>query len=234
VVGLSHIERGEKTVSQERRTALKIITSISFIVSLGSLASLLKSISPVVLEIPEWPRVRLANINGIKLRTWYLFSYPTKDIPCLLVKTGKSLPSGVGPDRDIIAYVMICQHARYYGTIYIPPKEVRDPEKLTYLKTVPPNILELYPDKNLLYCPAHAGIYDLEKDGEVLAGPPFCSLCKVVLEYDEASGDIYAVGLSPPAPAVPGVTQCSNNPEELKRIMLGKKLVTEASLEEKI
>ncbi|MCL7397417.1 MAG: hypothetical protein LZ167_08410, partial [Thaumarchaeota archaeon] len=65
MVGLSHTERGEKTVSQERRTALKIITSISFIVSLGSLASLLKSISPVVLEIPEWPRVRLANINGI-------------------------------------------------------------------------------------------------------------------------------------------------------------------------
>jgi len=231
---LSHVEHGEERASQDRRTALKIITSLSFIVGLGGLASLLKSISPAILEIPEWPRVRLANINEIKLRTWYLFSYPTKDIPCLLVKTGKSLPSGVGPDRDIIAYVMICQHARYYGTIYIPPKEVRDPEKLTYLKTVPPNILELYPDKNLLYCPAHAAIYDLEKDGEVLAGPPFCSLCKVILEYDETSGDIYAVGLAPPAPAVPGVTQCSNNPEELKRIMLGKKLVTEALLEEKI
>ena len=231
---MSHVEHSQERVSQERRTALKIITSLSFIVGFGSLASLLKSISPAVLEIPEWPRVRLANISEIKLRTWYLFSYPTKDIPCLLVKTGKSLPSGVGPDRDIIAYVMICQHARYYGTIYIPPKEVRDPEKLTYLKTVPPNILDLYPDKNLLYCPAHAAIYDLEKDGEVLAGPPFCSLCKVVLEHDETSGDIYAVGLAPPAPAVPGVTQCSNNPEELKRVMLGKKLVTEAFLEEKI
>lgn len=231
---MSHVEHGEERVSQERRTALKIITSLSFIVGLGGVASLLKSISPAVLEIPEWPRVRLTNVNEIKPKTWYIFSYPTKDIPCLLVKAGKSVPSGVGPDKDIIAYVMICQHARYYGTIYIPPKDARDPEKLTYLKTVPPNILELYPDKNLLYCPAHAAIYDLEKDGEVLTGPPFCSLCKVVLEYDETSGDIYAAGLAPPAPAVPGVTQCSNNPEELKRIMLGKQLLTETLLEEKI
>jgi len=234
VSGLSDPEHGEKEVSTDRRTILKLITSLSFILGIGGVASLIKSISPVVLEIPEWPRVKLANISQIKPNTWYLFSYPTKDIPCLLVKTGKSLPSGVGPDKDIVAYVMICQHARYYGTIYIPPKEKRNPEELTYLKTVPPNILELYPDKNLLYCPAHAGIYDLEKDGEVLAGPPFCSLCKVSLEYEEASGDIYAVGLAPPAPAVPGVTQCSSDPNELKRIMLGKKLVSETLLEEKI
>lgn len=231
---MEHEEHSKEKVSTDRRTTLKFITSLSFIFGLSSIAPLLKSVSPAVLEIPEWPRVRLANVNEIKPMRWYLFSYPTKDIPCLVVKTGKSLPSGVGPEKDIVAYVMICQHARYYGTIYIPPKEERIPEKLTYLKTVPPNILELYPDKNLLYCPAHAAIYDLENNGEVLAGPPFCTLCKVVLEYDEASGDIYAVGLAPPAPPVPGVTQCSSDPSELKRIMLGKKLVSEITLEEKV
>lgn len=231
---MSHRESGEEGASTDRRTTLKIITSLSFILGIGGVASLLRSISPVVLEIPEWPRVRLANVSQIKPKTWYLFSYPTRDIPCLLLKTGKSIPSGVGPDKDLVSYVMICQHARYYGTIYIPPKEERNKEKLTYLKTVPPNILELYPEKSLLYCPAHAGIYDLERDGEVLAGPPFCSLCKVVLEYDDASGDIYAVGLAPPAPAVPGVTQCSNDANELKRIMLGKRLISETLLEEKV
>ncbi len=234
MIKLAHEEHGKDEISTGRRTTLKFITALSFILGLGSAAPLLKSITPAILEIPEWPRVRLANIKDIKPKTWYLFSYPTRDIPCLVIKTGKNIPSGIGPDKDIVAYVMICQHARYYGTIYIPPKEERIPEKLTYLKTVPPNILELYPDKNLLYCPAHAAIYDLEKDGEVLAGPPFCSLCRVVLEYDEASGDIYVLGLAPPAPAVPGVTQCSSNPDELKRIMLGKKLVSEVTLEEKL
>ncbi|MCS7126035.1 MAG: hypothetical protein NZ929_03905 [Aigarchaeota archaeon] len=231
---MSHESKGEDKVSKERRTTLKFITSLSFVMGLGSVASLLKSVTPPVLEIPEWPRIKIANINNIKPLTWYLFTYPTSEIPCILVKTGKSTPYGIGPDKDIVAYVMICQHARYYGTIYIPPREKRDPAKLTYLKTVPPNVLELYPDKNLLYCPAHAAIYDLEDGGSVLSGPPFCSLCKVVLEYDDTTRDIYVVGLAPPAPAVPGVTLCSKDAEELKRIMLGKKLLSEVTLEEKI
>ncbi|MEM4636548.1 MAG: hypothetical protein QXE44_03550 [Nitrososphaerota archaeon] len=229
---MSH-EGGEPVVV-ERRRALKILTTLSFIFGLGSLLSLLKSVTAPQLEIPEWPKLRLANIKDLKENTWYLFSYPTADIPCILVKLGKAVPEGVGPDKDIVGYVMICQHARYYGTIYIPPKDKRDPNILTYLKTVPPNILELYPEKNMLYCPAHAALYDLEERGSVLTGPPFCSLCRVLLEYDEASGDIYAVSLAPPAPAVPGVTQCSTNPEELKRIMLGKRLLSETLLTEKV
>ncbi|MEN2974352.1 MAG: hypothetical protein ABDH32_02095 [Candidatus Caldarchaeales archaeon] len=231
---MSHDHEVEKPVSKERRSTLKFITIISFILGFGSLASLIKSVTPPILEIPEWPRVKVANIRTIKPMTWYLYSYPTTEIPCILIKTGKNVDGGVGPDRDIVSYVMICQHARYYGTIYIPPEINRDPNKLNYLKTVPPDILKLHPEKNLLYCPAHAGVYDLDNGGSVLYGPPFCGLSRAVLEYDEETGDIYVVGLAPPAPPLPGVTQCSIDEEELKRIMLGKKLVSEVVLEEKV
>lgn len=233
MTGHEETKEGEKVATTRRKT-LKLMTTLSVLFGIGSLAPLLKAITPITLKIPEWPRLKIANINEIKPATWYLFSYPTENIPCLLVKLGKPVPDGVGPDKDVVAYVMICQHARYYGTIYLPPGEKRDPGKLSYLKTVPPTILDLYPEKNLLYCPAHAGFYDLENAGSVLSGPPFCSLCRVVLDYEEETGDVYVMGLAPPAPAVPGVTQCSTNPDELKRILLGKKLVSEIKLEERV
>ena len=212
-----------------RRSFIKFAVAASLTLVVGGLASLLRAITPASLAIPEWPELRVANEKDIEPHAWYIFTYPSADVPCLLVRLGLQTSNS----KDIVSYCMLCQHARYSGTIYLPPGEKRSPVNLEYLKAVNPDILKEYPDKDILYCPAHGALYDLGDDGKVLSGPPFCSLSKIALRYDEETGDVFVSGMTPPAPPVAGVPQCSKNPQELERVKLGRKLVTEITLVKK-
>jgi Rieske Fe-S protein len=49
-----------------------------------------------------------------------------------------------------------------------------------------------HPDKGVIYCPCHEGLFDL-KTGNVLAGPPPRPLPRVLL--DVRGGDVYATGI---------------------------------------
>lgn len=151
---------------------------------------LLKSATPTPLEIPKWPRVRIANLNDLEIDKPKIFMYPLDNTPNMLVKLGNHTEHGVGPDSDIVAYSQLCQHLG------------------CFVRFVPSGQSSEFPNRPVFYCPCHAGIYDVNS-GQILGGPPLYPLPQVLLQYDEKSRDIFAYGMGPPVifgKATPGST----------------------------
>ena len=84
------------------------MAAASVALGFGGITRLLGSATPYTLDIPEWPRLRLSNLKEIHDHKWYLFTYPSSDIPNILVRHGKPVPGGVVPSHDITAYYMTC------------------------------------------------------------------------------------------------------------------------------
>lgn len=200
------MEEKETAVDRGRRDALKVIVVASAATCFASFLNILRGLGIPQIAFPEWPRVKVANIRDLKVGEPVQFNYPLEETPAIIVKLGKRVEGGVGPDGDIVAYNIICQHlgciVRFYSGDH------------------PENI---YKGKNVLYCPCHGGWYDADNLGKVLSGPPLCELPTVKLEVDEA-GDIYAVEMNPPAIFGKGPTPCHSDP---RWDLVGGKLVSE-------
>ncbi len=178
-------EERKREVDEGRRTFLKTIAVSSMILASVDLLSILRVLGPAKLKIPKWPKLKICNVKDLKPKEPVKFNYPLTITPNLLIKLGKKVPGGVGPDGDIVAYSALCQHL---GCI---------------VEFLPEGKCDKYPDRDILYCPCHAGYYDADDKAKVLAGPPPYPLPQVILEVDE-NGDIYAVKMGPPV--VYGVT----------------------------
>ncbi len=169
-------------IDEKRRTFIKgligasIITSIASISSVGSYIS-----SPPPHALPKYPRVKIANIKDLKNGSFMRFCYPLTGIPNLLIKAGKPVENGIGPDKDIVAFNAICQHLGCIISDYYPDKE-------PYFNKY----------SNVLVCICHLSVYDVANNAKVLAGPAPRRVPRVLLEYDEKTGDIYAVGMEGP------------------------------------
>jgi arsenite oxidase small subunit len=143
-----------------------------------------------------WPRVKVVNISSLQeLKAW-TFNYPLVDTPNLLVKLGTTAPNGVGPNGDVVAYSMICQHLGvlfgFYPTGALPPC-YNAPRALVHEG----------------YCCAHGGHYDFTDGARVIGGPPPRPVPPVKLEYDDATGDVFAVAMGDPSiygKGTPGTT----------------------------
>ena len=160
------------------------MVGFSTIILLASLVDLGKVFEPIKVVIPPWPKVSVATASSLVVNTPVPFDYPLVGTPNLLVKLGQGVPNGVGPDGDIVAFRTVCQHL---GCIVLFDQAGRTGGEM-------PD----FTNKPVAYCPCHAGVYDLSVNAKVLAGPPPNALPFVVLEYDDATGDIYATGMTPP------------------------------------
>jgi arsenite oxidase small subunit len=131
-----------------------------------------------------FPRVMIANVSNLVVSKPISFNYPLEETPNILVKLGVKATGGVGPDGDIAAYSVVCQHL---GCVvaYIPTGS--GPGCNSSLKVPGPEG----------YCCCHGSSYDLVNGAAVLGGPSPRPLPQVILSVD-ASGDIYAVGMTPP------------------------------------
>ena len=98
------------------------------------------------------------------------FNYPDKDSPCVLLKVGKAVPGGVGPDNDIVAYSTLCSH-----------------------KGCP---VSFDAGAGVLKCPCHYTIFDPERLGQVVCGQATVNLPQVVLEYNAQDDSITAVAIN--------------------------------------
>ena len=58
----------------------------------------------------DYPSNRLANVSDLKVDEPMQVAYPDADAPGVLLKFGKRLPTGVGPDGDIVGFTTICPH----------------------------------------------------------------------------------------------------------------------------
>lgn len=97
------------------------------------------------------------------------FSYPDEQSPCTVIKLGSPVPGGVGPDRDIVAYSILCTHMGCPTTY--------DTETRTFK------------------CPCHFSEFDAEKAGQMICGQATENLPRVLLQYDESSDTVSAVGI---------------------------------------
>jgi arsenite oxidase small subunit len=132
-----------------------------------------------------FPRVKVANVSDLAGGQTVTFFYPLDNTPNLLAKLGQQAEGGVGPDGDIIAFSQYCQHL---GCVwgYVPTSG--SPKcNSSFTATGPVG-----------YCCCHGSVYDLVNGAKVISGPSPRPQPQVTLEYDNPTGDIYAIGMGPP------------------------------------
>jgi arsenite oxidase small subunit len=128
----------------------------------------------------------------------FIFHYPYASTPCFLLNLGKAARAsaelktvdnqpyhwtgGIGPSRSIVAYSAICAHKLTYPTRDISFISYR-PEK------TPSNKLAA-----VIHCCSEHSQYDPAEGARVLAGPAPQPLASILLEWDSAKDQIYAVG----------------------------------------
>jgi arsenite oxidase small subunit len=173
---------------ESRREFLKIAAAASAVLALGGIASVMKAV--IIPSIStgaqvSFPKVKVASLAGLSTGSVLEFNYPLDNEPNYLIKLGIKAEGGVGPDQDVVAFSDVCQHLGCnWGYV---PKGGSPKANKSYVAAGPVG-----------YCPCHGSIFDLTQSAKVIGGPSPRPVPQVQLEVD-SSGDIYAVGMGPPA-----------------------------------
>lgn len=145
--------------------------------------------------------------KSLSTGTSYVFHYPFITTPCFLLDLGEPVKTdvtlrtedgdkynwsgGIGPNHSIVAFCAICAHKMTH-----PAKAV------SFINYRHGTIT--YQDKNhrqkkgshLIYCCSERSVYDVRRGAAVLGGPANQPLATVLLDYDETTDRIFAVGTS--------------------------------------
>jgi arsenite oxidase small subunit len=121
-------------------------------------------------EAHESPEVPVAVSQKLQNHTPFIFYYPDKASPCLLIKTGSPTPEGVGTNQDIVAFSAMCTHMGC--TVFY------DSESRT------------------IKCPCHFSVFDPEKSGQMVCGQATADLPRIHLKEDPLTGQIVAIGIT--------------------------------------
>jgi len=128
----------------------------------------------------------------------FIFHYPYASTPCFLVNLGQAArpaaalktadaktydwPGGAGPGQSIVAYSAICAHKLTYPT--------KDISFIAYRGEPTPTSKF----KQVIHCCSEHSQYDAGSGGRVLAGPAPQPLAAILLEYQPATDELFAVG----------------------------------------
>lgn len=113
----------------------------------------------------KYPSTKLANLADLKVDEPLDIAYPDAESPGALIKLGRAVDGGVGPDGDIVAFSTLCPHQGF---------------PLAYVAA----------DKSL-NCPGHYSRFDCEKGGAEIWGHATQNLPQFRLLVDD-KGDVYA------------------------------------------
>jgi arsenite oxidase small subunit len=116
----------------------------------------------------DYPSDRLANIAELEVNEPFDVGYPDADSPGVLLKLGREVEGGVGPDGDIVGFSTLCPH-KGFGLYYDASDRVFN-------------------------CPGHYSRFDAEKGGLQVWGQAIQNLPQFNLRVD-GQGDIYAEGV---------------------------------------
>ena len=116
----------------------------------------------------DYPSNRLGNLKDLKANEPMDVAYPDADAPGVLLKLGKSVEGGVGPDGDIVGFSTVCPHKGF---------------PLSYNA-----------ERRTLNCPGHYSVFDCEAGGQQTWGQATQNLPQYMLRVDD-KGDIYAEGI---------------------------------------
>ena len=136
--------------------------------------------------------------SSLKANTNYIFHYPFQGTPCFLLnldkpaqgnialKTSDGKPylwkGGVGAKKTIVAYSAICAHRLNYPTKQLTFISFRDKKT------------EHASRDNIIHCCSEHSEYDPAAGAKVINGPAPQPLAAILLEYDEATDGLIAVG----------------------------------------
>ena len=150
-------------------------------------------------------RALLVNERGDPIRAGdlragvnYVFDYPFAATPCFLLRLAKPAAGGidlrteggnayrweggVGPGKAIVAYSAICAHKLTYPTRQVSfigyrdgPSPVAGPGKV-------------------ITCCSDRSVYDPSAGARVVAGPAPQPLAAILLDYDAATDELWAIG----------------------------------------
>ena len=115
-----------------------------------------------------YPSARLANLRDLKVDQPLQVAYPDADAPGVLLKLGKKVPTGAGPDGDIVGFSTTCPHKGF---------------PLNYVSS-----------DRTLNCPGHYSRFDCEAGGLQIWGQATQNLPQYMLRID-GNGDIHAEGV---------------------------------------
>ncbi|HEX4857762.1 MAG TPA: hypothetical protein VFV17_02010 [Usitatibacteraceae bacterium] len=155
-----------------------------------------------------YARARLVDRHGqpIKARSLkanhnYVFNYPYESTPCFLLNLDKALTAkvalatadgrayewtgGVGPKQSIVAYSAICAHKLAYPTKQVSFISYRADARVGSAATSRARVIA---------CCADRSVYDPASGARVVSGPAPQPLATIVLEYDAATDELFAVG----------------------------------------
>ena len=215
-------QRELSETESSKRNFLKLILTLGGLATLGSFASIFRILEFVPSPTGSatnlsWPVIKIANISSLDTTKPLLFNYPLVDTPCVLVKCGRTAENGVGPDSDIVAFSNVCQHL---GCIYsaLTPN-LSPPCNSAFVASAPEG-----------YCCCHGGQYDFLNDAKVLSGPPPRPVPRVILKYDNSTGDIYAIGMGPPTIFGHGPPGTTDPAQLLQYDLTGGDIVTQATV----
>jgi arsenite oxidase small subunit len=152
--------------------------------AIASSSSATASTSTTSTSSSPFPQLMIANLSDLVVSQPVSFNYPLEETPNILVKLGVKATGGVGPDGDIVAYSVVCQHL---GCIVAFIPTGTGPGCDSSYKAPGPEA----------YCCCHGSVYDLVDGAAVIGGPAQRPVPQVLLSID-SSGDIYAIGMSPP------------------------------------
>ena len=116
----------------------------------------------------DYPSNRLGNISDLKINDPIDVTYPDDEASGVLLKLGKAVEGGVGPDGDIVGFSTLCPH-KGFGLNY----DTAD---------------------RSFNCPGHYSRFDAEAGGQQIHGQATQNLPQYNLRIDE-KGDIYAEGV---------------------------------------
>lgn len=116
----------------------------------------------------HYPANRLANVSDLTVNEPFDVAYPDEDAPGVLLKLGRAVEGGVGPDGDIVGFSTVCPHKGF---------------PLVYNS-----------ERRTMNCPGHYSVFDCEAGGQQTWGQATQNLPQYMLRIDQ-SGDIYADGV---------------------------------------
>lgn len=117
----------------------------------------------------DYPEQSIGAASELAVGRTRSFTYPDRSSPCVAIRLGESVPGGVGPDGDIVAYSSLCTHmgcgVQYDG------------------------------EARVFKCPCHFSMFDPGREGQQVCGQATVDLPRIQLSYDSDSDELYAVGV---------------------------------------
>ncbi len=175
----------------------------------GAAASLPELVSQALAQGTARPRLygraRLVDDGGRPVKSKavpagrnLIFHYPYAGTPCFLLNLGRATrpaaklatadkrgyewSGGTGANGAIVAYSAICAHKLTYPT--------RDISFISYRAEKTPGNRHA----QVIHCCSEHSQYDPAEGGRVVAGPAPQPLAAILLDYDRAADELYAVG----------------------------------------